>query len=145
VASVHRLLDVPSSFSRILVVNEEQSPLDDSRNVYLSTRSLQMTLGTLRLPVTPTLHLRCAENTTSIFVTWETVLDNESVEVTTRIDKLPAKSNYWNVSTDFEAVGLWNGAEAIPFIRSLFGHDRLLVRVTPYGDSPPTAVFNIEG
>jgi type VI secretion system protein VasI len=127
------------------IVSEEQSPLDDSRNVYISTRSLQMTLGTLRLPVTPTLHLRCAENTTSIFVTWESFLDNESVEVTTRIDKLPAKSSYWNVSTDFEAVGLWNGADAIPFIRSLFGHHRLLVRVTPYGDSSQTAVFNLEG
>jgi type VI secretion system VasI family protein len=127
------------------IVSEEQSPLDDSRNVYLSTRSLQMTLGTLRLPVTPTLHLRCAENTTSIFITWESFLDMESTEVTTRIDKLPAESSYWNVSTNFEAVGLWNGADAIPFIRSLFGHDRLLVRVTPYGDSPQTAVFNIEG
>ena len=65
--------------------------------------------------------------------------------MTYRIDKLPAEAHRWSISTDFEATGLWNGASAIPFIRSLFGHETLLVRVTPYGASPATAVFDIEG
>jgi hypothetical protein len=116
-----------------------------SQNVYLGTPSLQTTEGPLSEPVRPVLWLTCKENTTSLYIVWHTFLHTDEVEVITRVDSLPARTDWWFVSTDFKAAGLWDGRSAIPFIRSLFGHNRLLAKVTPHGDNPQTAIFTISG
>jgi len=127
------------------LVKEERSPLDDSRTVHVLTEALRPTVGPLGLPVTPTLRLRCQENETNLFVDWSTFIDNESTTVTYRVDKLPAEKDEWRVSTNFQAVGLWKGNEAIPFISGLFGHATLVLQITPYGENTQTTLFNIQG
>ena len=48
-------------------------------------------------------------------------------------------------STDNRALGLWRGGESIPVIKSMLGKRRMIVRATPYGDSPFMAEFIIAG
>lgn len=126
-------------------VQEEISPLDDSKNVGLWTESLEPIPDTFGRLVTPTLVLRCQENKTSVYIDWSTYLGIDEIQIIYRIDKLPAETRRWRISTNFEAIGLWSGGSAIPFIRGLFDHKTLLARVTPYGESPVTVIFNIAG
>lgn len=66
-------------------------------------------------------------------------------EITNRLDKEDAKSRDFTESNDNEALGLWHGGVAIPFVKELFGHDTLLVRATPYSESAVTMEFDISG
>ncbi|MGH6896032.1 MAG: type VI secretion system-associated protein TagO [Geminicoccaceae bacterium] len=119
--------------------------MDDSRTVQLRTASRQGFLDPYGRLQTPVLAVQCKENTTAAFISWDIFLSTYPIDVTYRIDKLPAETRRWNVSSNFEGVGLWTGAESIPFIRWLFGHDRLFVRVTPHGENSVEAVFDITG
>jgi type VI secretion system protein VasI len=127
------------------LVQEETSRLDDSTNVFLWTESLEPISDRFSGLITPTLLIRCEENTTSIVIAWKTYLGIGESQITYRIDRLPAETHTWSLSTNFEAIGLWNGSSAIPFINRLFDKETLLARITPYGDSPVTAVFAIGG
>jgi type VI secretion system protein VasI len=64
--------------------------------------------------------------------------------VTTRIDDLRAETRSWVESTNNEALGLWRGS-GISFIRSMFGHDVLLVQATPFNDNTIIIEFPITG
>jgi len=126
-------------------VNTSISSIDDSRSVYLYTDALNTTRGTIGQEVRPRLWLRCLENTTAFLVDWEVFLNTEGIPVTYRVDKEAAQTRTWSVSTDHKSVGLWYGGSSIPFINRLIGKETLLVRVTPYGENPVTATFNIQG
>jgi type VI secretion system protein VasI len=65
-------------------------------------------------------------------------------EVTTRIDNLKAETKSWTESTDNKAMGLWDG-KGIPLIKSMFKHDTLLVRITPFNQNAQTVEFPITG
>lgn len=95
-----------------------------------------------------TLVLRCKENTTSAYLSTHCHLASsfggyDKVEY--RIDDKKAKTRSMDESTDSSALGLWSGRKAIPFVKELFGGEKLLVRFTPYGESPVTATFDITG
>ncbi len=124
---------------------EEISPLDDSKNVAIWTTSLEPIQDMLGRRVSPELALWCSENVTKIYIDWKMYIGIDSSEITYRIDKLPAETRNWQLSTNFEASGLWNGSSAIPFIKRLFDRKMLLVRITPNAKSPVAVVFNIEG
>jgi hypothetical protein len=65
--------------------------------------------------------------------------------VTFRVDKKPAIQKSLTVSNDHSALGLWGGANSIPFIKSLFGASTLFVRATPHSHSSVSSEFNISG
>lgn len=93
----------------------------------------------------PRLYIRCADNTTALIVSFDGFLTSGETYLRYRIgDRKPATAR-WDVSTNYESAGLWRGAQSIPFIKSLFGEERLLVEVTPHGESPVSAEFNITG
>jgi len=50
-----------------------------------------------------------------------------------------------DVATNNEAVGLWSGGASIPFIKSMIGKKRMVVRITPYGENTREMTFPIEG
>jgi len=127
------------------LVQQEISPLDDSTNVFLWTEALETIPDRFGQPMTPTLLIRCQENTTSVAINWEMYLGIGESQIIYRIDRLPAETQEWRLSTNREAIGLWNGSSAIPFINRLFDREMLLARITPYGESPVTAVFRIGG
>lgn len=93
----------------------------------------------------PRLYIRCTDNTTALLINFGGFLTSDETYLRYRIGDQKPDGDFWDVSTNFESAGLWSGGEAIPFIKSLFGEDRLLVEVTPHGESPVSAEFNISG
>jgi type VI secretion system protein VasI len=73
--------------------------------------------------------LRCAQNTTSVSFSTDMTMTEDTVPVTISIDGAPADSSSWSRSETGNSFGLWRGAAAIPFIRSLPDNGRLVVRI----------------
>lgn len=95
-----------------------------------------------------TLWLRCMENTTSIFVSGDCHLTSGHGGYGTieyRVDETKARKVAFDASTDNEALGLWSGRRAIPFVKALLNSERLLMRFTPFNQSPVTARFDTVG
>ena len=65
--------------------------------------------------------------------------------ITYRLDSEDAARHTFRESNDNQALGLWSGGQAIPFIKGMLGHDRMLIRATPFSDSTVTGEFNIAG
>ena len=120
------------------------SPIDDSQNVYLrvSGTPIPNRYGGVE---TPSMVLRCKENTTAAIINWEVYLGIDARPITLRIDSQPALNQRWSISTNYESLGRWRGGSAIPFIKSLFGHEKLYALVTPYGESSVSTTFDISG
>jgi len=129
-------------------VTSSTSPIDDSTNVYMRLISTNDIAGRLGKLGPATMILRCTENTTAAIFRMNDLFlaDLQSYgNVIYRIDDEKAKTRRMRESTSNEALGLWRGATAIPFIKSLFGHNELLVQITPYNENPVRATFNISG
>ncbi|HHD81926.1 MAG TPA: hypothetical protein ENK94_01905, partial [Campylobacterales bacterium] len=56
--------------------------------------------------------------------------------------KNQAVTKRWSISTDHEATF---PPKSIGFTKDLIKHDKLLVQLTPYGDSPVMTTFDIGG
>jgi type VI secretion system protein VasI len=95
----------------------------------------------------PALTIRCMENTTSVHIDHGGFVTTQNIRVELRIDDGPVTSHRMNMSTNYEAFGLWRGNQAIPFLQSLInnGPRRLTVRYTPHGESAVTTSFDISG
>src|SRR5690606_23149510 len=65
--------------------------------------------------------------------------------VTYRIDDQRAKTRNFRESNDHSVLGLWGGGNSIPWLRELFGSERLVVRATPFNESAVEGEFNITG
>jgi type VI secretion system protein VasI len=125
---------------------QSTSRIDDSPSVYLQLRAVELATNEYGRRVQPVLHIRCYENTTTLYIDVpDTFLDTESVRVTYRLDDQPARQADWRVSTDYGSMGLWRGNQSIPLIRQLAGADLLTVRFTPYGNVPFQTTFMVEG
>lgn len=126
----------------------EISKLTDEKSVFLSLKSENDLLGRFQGSGPATLHLRCLENTTSIFIVMNGhfLADIQGYgQVEYRIDNGTMRSRGFSESTDNEALGLWNGGQSIPFIKAFLGGRKLILRLTPYNQSPMTVEFNIAG
>ena len=124
------------------VVTESKSPIDDSLTITMMIDASDTIVNHYGQVTIPTLVLRCSENKTSAYVDWGMFLGTDSIKVISRIDKQKAKTRYWYISTDYKAAF---APKNIAFIKSLFGHEKLLQQLTPYGDSPKTISFEIGG
>jgi type VI secretion system protein VasI len=126
----------------------EVSKIDDSTNAYLSLQSEQPIEGRFGREGYMTLSVYCRESKTDVifYFAGQFMSDNAGGgAITYRIDKRPAKTQYFRESNNHEALGLWDGGEAIPFIKSLFGAERLFVRATPFNESAVSSEFVIAG
>ncbi|WP_162265871.1 type VI secretion system-associated protein TagO [Celeribacter ethanolicus] len=129
-------------------VSVDTSALTDETNVYLSLESDDEIRGQFGSAGPATLILRCKENTTSAFFRLNnlflaSIQGYGKIEYrldTEKMSQISAKE-----STDNKALGLWSGAQAIPFAKKLIGHETLIIRATPYNESPITATFDIRG
>ena len=70
---------------------------------------------------------------------------DDSGNITYRLDDETAKTVSANASTNNRALGLWRGNRSIPFLREMFGKNRMVVRMRPFNESPFTANFEISG
>ena len=117
------------------------SEIDDSQKVILSLSSDNTIYSSYRTE-RPSLYLRCAENKTEAYIAWGVFLGSDNTKVLLRYDKEKAKTRRWGLSTDHKATFVRGN---IPFIKKLLKHKKLLLRVTPYSDSPVTATFDLRG
>ncbi len=126
----------------------DQSPLTDEKSVFLRIESDDNVQGRFGAPGPATLLVRCQENTTSAYFILN---DLHLADIQTygkieyRVDEKPMQSRSFVASTDNKALGLWNGGRSIPFLKELLGSQRLIIRATPYNESPVTAKFDTRG
>ncbi|WIX34703.1 type VI secretion system-associated protein TagO [Salinicola sp. JS01] len=129
-------------------VNESTSEFDDSKTVSVVLYSSDSIAKRFGGRDSATLALWCTENTTKAYFTFagNFMADIQGYgRVRYRIDDEAAVTKSMDVSTDNESLGLWYGGSSIPFIKSMFGHDSMVVRVTPFNQSPITMKFPISG
>ena len=124
------------------ILNEEKSPIDDSVNVTLYVESNEPITDKYRKKQTPTLILRCSENTTNAFINWGMFLGSDYADVLVRLDKEKAKTSSWLISTNHESIF---AKKNISFIKKLMKHETLLTQITPYGENPVMTTFDIQG
>lgn len=129
------------------IVQTDQSPLTDERSVYLSVRSENDVRCRFGHGQPLTLLVQCFENTTSLYIQSHCfVADIQGYgDVDVRLDDEPMRTIAMRESTNNRALGLWRGNRSIPVVRSMFGKERLIARLTPFNDSPVTATFPITG
>jgi len=123
-------------------VYEEKSPIDDSRNVHLFVMSNE-TVKSGYNTVKPSLHIRCSENKTNVFLNWGLYLGLEKTKMLTRFDKEKATMSSWSISTNNEAAFV--RGNDIEFAKKVMKHQKLLVQVTPFGENSVMTTFNISG
>lgn len=129
------------------IVKSQISPIDDTTNVYPTLWSTNEIQGRFGHPGNAAMVIRCKENTSTVYFKMNDLFlsDIQSYgNVITRLDQDKARTYRMKESTNHEALGLWRGGTAIHFIKRLFDHDKLLVQITPYNESPVMATFNIQ-
>ncbi|PVH30363.1 type VI secretion system-associated protein TagO [Pararhodobacter oceanensis] len=131
------------------VVRVQTSEMTDETNVYMTVRSTDVVSCSWARGQPVTLMLRCQEDTTSIIFQTGCHMTssryNDYGDVVYRLDSERPRTRGFVESTNNRSLGLWSGGTAIPFIRAMLGKDRLLARMTPYGDNPIEMEFNISG
>lgn len=130
-------------------VTTNVSQFTDEKQVYLAVQSK----GTVscswnrQSPVIVT--IRCQENTTAAYVSSDCHMVsspyNTYGNIDYRVDAEPSRTISMVESTDNKSLGLWNGGKAIPFIKQLVGRKKMILRFTPFSDSPVAAEFDISG
>ena len=125
----------------------EISKLTDETNIYLTLMSDNELRGRFTKAGPARLILRCQENTTAALIVLNDIYlaDIQGYgRVEYRLDKEKMSVVNMTASTDNYALGLWSGNRSIPFIKELLGHNRLIIRATPFNKSPITASFEIK-
>lgn len=120
-------------------VADKTNPIDDTRTVVLVLVADQ---GKPRLGDEIALIIRCQSNQTDVYIDWEDYLGNEA-EVTSRIGNQKAQKQYWNLSTDSKAT--FFPGNPVDFINGMMQHNSFVAQVTPFSESPVTAVFDTTG
>jgi type VI secretion system protein VasI len=108
-------------------------------------KSSQPIMGRYGTPQHVLLLIRCKENETELYFHFADDFMRDiqgGSEITYRLDKLPAGKGYFSESTNHESLF---ARAAIPFIKTLLGHERLFIRATPYNDNNIQAEFEIAG
>jgi len=123
-------------------VSTERSKIDDSTAV-TALLSASEPIGIRYKQATPTLVARCKEGELDFYISWGIFIGSNGHEVTTRLDAEAANSDTWDVSTDHTAT--FYAGERKPWFEALAGAKKLVVRTTPFGESPVITSFNVSG
>lgn len=86
--------------------------------------------------------VRCKDNRTEMYINWQSFLGMDSVSITHRIDKSSAVTSTWDVSTDHKSAFMRSPVAAL---KQMASSENFIANVTPYGESPVTAVFDTKG
>jgi len=121
------------------------SPIDDSK-IYIFSLTANEFLSVGHKSITPILTARYNDGNLEIFISYNDLfIGTDSTQVTSRFDKEEALTIAWAISTDHETVfmPLTNFSKLQgPMMK---GAKTLVVRLTPYGESPVTSSFDIAG
>lgn len=120
------------------VVKDELNPIDDSRKV---TLSLVAESGQSKWGRQVVLIARCSSSRTEAFIAWNDYLGREA-NVLYRMGSEKAVTERWGLSTDSKATF---ARDPIRLLTAMLGTSKFLAQVTPYNDSPVTAIFDTTG
>jgi len=139
--------NTPTAVDSKWVVSSETSPIDDTTNVALRLDSDDNIRSRFGSPGPMSLHIQCRENTTMLYVHFNGLFmsDHQHGTVTFRLGGKKAQRKQMRESNDHSALGLWNGGASIPFVKEMFGNDKLLIQATPHSESAVLANFTISG
>lgn len=119
------------------------SPVDDSKNVYISLNANETIRSPFGESITPSLYILCREKKTEMFLNWDVYLGLNETQMLYRLDKQKAVTHEWGISTDTKAV-FYRGKD-IDFIKMLAKSSNLFVRITPYNENPVQTTFDLTG
>jgi len=77
------------------------------------------------------------------YINWQDFLGSDEARVTLRFGQERPQTKGWSLSTDH--VASFYPGEARAFLAKLLTVDKLVAQVTPYSESPVTAVFELNG
>ena len=123
-------------------ISTDVSPIDDSKTVICrldADDSVRVGYDTIK----PTMLVRYKEGELEAYIVYDTFLGSDSIPVTVRFGKGSAESMTWSISTDHKAAFI--SGDIAQFINRLELVDSLVVRLTPYGESPVTVSFSPKG
>lgn len=120
------------------VINQT-NPLNDTNSVILT---LVADSGLSKWNKSISLIARCKNNKTELYINWGSYLGRKA-RITTRIGKNKATTKNWDISTDSKA-SFYRG-KTITLLRTMAKNEKAIFQVTPYNESPITAIFDIKG
>ena len=123
---------------------EETSGIDGRRDVWLSVMSQNTQPGTLGRQGSARLWVRCMQNSTNVFITFNAYTTDDQ-QVRYRLDDRAAASVYMETMRGGDGIGIWSGGRAIPFARSLFDANTLLVEYSSYEHTGLEFEFDVSG
>ena len=118
-------------------ISRDKSAIDDSPVVVISCDSKEK----YRYHDEARLVVRYKEGEKSVYINFGEYLGNDSIDVTVRFDSMTAETTKWSLSTDNKAA-FFKG-DISRFVNSLSYSNQLVVRATPYSESPRTYTFDI--
>ena len=122
------------------LIETKKNPLDDSKTIFAALTSQS---GSSKWGRPVTLILRCESKKTEAFINWGSYLGEDRPNVLTRIGDAEAIPETWNSSTDMMAT-FYEG-DAILFIKKLESGKKFVAQISPYMESPITAIFDLTG
>lgn len=123
-------------------ITEQKSAIDGSTEIIAALLARIMTFSG-KGPQEAALGIRCSEGETSTYVVTSLTMENREPEVTYRFDDDAPAKRTWITSTDFQSVGMWTAAEAIPFLKKLTRASKLTVRIED--EDRWEAIFHLRG
>ncbi|WP_435641759.1 type VI secretion system-associated protein TagO [Micavibrio aeruginosavorus] len=135
-----------ADFSDNWSVSKDQSQMDDTPSITISRKSENSVKSWLD-EVTPTLVIRCQENTTDVIFQAESNFtpvygEYGKASIRVRIDDKTANSQYWNESTNSESVFAPN---PISLLRQMKDAQTLKIEFNPFNANLATAEFDLRG
>lgn len=125
--------------------NVDVSKIDDSTVVNLSLPANNEIKAWLTSAL-PSLHIRCKENATELFIVTHTSADVEGMydehTVEIRLDKGQMFKQRWSASTDNNALFAPN---AIALSQKIAAAHKMVVRFTPFNANPQVMEFDVAG
>lgn len=122
---------------------DETSALDNRKDVWLSVNSKNTEGNAIGSPTRATMWVRCMGNKTNLLVGFERyTTDDQSVKF--RLDDGPIQKQWMETMRGGDGIGIWSGSRAIPFIRSMFGKEEMVIAYNTY-TGPVEFTFNISG
>lgn len=152
IADTHRVAEEAERTEKLRLAHWDvrygRSQIDDSRTVQITTRSLRTHANRYGQQRPLILTIVCRENKTNAHISFAEHFMSDiqgGGKVTYRVDAKPAKNRNFRESNDHSVLGLWGGGSSIPWLRELFGAEKLIVRATPFSESAVEGEFNISG
>ena len=90
------------------------------------------------------LWIQCTDNQIRLYIDWDTFMTTQSPLVTWRVGSDMAETSNWLISTDYQATFHPSpNALITQLVRS--GDESFVAQVTPYGENPLTATWELVG